>query len=218
VRLVPDYSIAGTPAACWIDSSLDLCPDPDNDDYLFDTERLATFAGPQLKGKRKRRNGFARKHKPEHCRLDLCSASEASEIVQCAEAWFHQVELAKNEPPAEELQGLRHLLGFTVGGELHGLLGFGVRVGGELVAVSIVETHGTTTVSGVIFKALRNLHGAGEYLRSTSAMALRTSGYRWINAQQDLGHPGLRQMKESYRPSTMLRKWTIEVRREDPPC
>jgi hypothetical protein len=218
LRLVPDYSIAGTPAACWHAGSLEVQPDPDNDDYVFEIDQLATLAGPQLKGRRKRRNGFVREHRPEPCLLDLSSASEADQVIRCAETWFRQVELNNDDPPAEELRGLQYLLGLTVDGALDGLLGFGVRVGSDLVAVSIVETHGTDTVSGVVFKASRDLPGAGEYLRSTSAAALGTMGYRRINAQQDLGRPGLRRMKSSYRPSTMFRKWTIQTRHEGSPC
>lgn len=210
LRLIPSYSLGGLGSTSWEDASLQIVPDRDNDDYVFSTVRLAELTGNDLKGKRKRRNGFVRDYQPEWCTLDLGSASDISAILRCAELWLCQAEQYQDEPPVEELRGLTHLLELTARGDLSGMLGFGVRVGGELVAGSIVETHGSDTVSGVVFKASRSCPGAAEYLRSSSAAQLVALGYRQINIQQDLGIPGLREMKTGYRPSSMLRKWTIQ--------
>ena len=209
LRLIPSYSLGGLGNTSWEEASLQLLPDRDNDDYVFSTLRLAEMTGNDLKGKRKRRNGFARDYQPVQCTLDLRSASDISAMLRCAEVWLCQAEKYQDEPPVEEIRGLTHLLELTARGDLNGMLGFGVRVGGELVAGSIVETHGSDTVSGVVFKASRDCPGAAEYLRSSSAAQLAALGYRQINVQQDLGIPGLRQMKAAYRPSSMLRKWTI---------
>jgi uncharacterized protein len=218
LRRVPSYSLGKASEASWAAASLRVIPDRDNDDYVFDTVRLADLAGQALKGKRKRRNAFAREHKPESALLDLTSATDAAAVVRCANTWFHELEQYRDDLPVQELRGVEHLLDLTVRGELDGLLGFGVRVNGELIAASIVETHGTDTVSGVVFKATRDLPGSFEYLRSSSAATLAAMGYRRINAQQDLGRAGLRQMKTAYRPVTMLRKWTIEPWREEHRC
>jgi hypothetical protein len=214
LRLVPDYSLGEFGMSPWKEASLQVLPDRDNDDYVFCTARLAELTGNALKRKRKRRNGFARDHQPEACVMDLTSKADTAAILRCAEDWLGQAEEYQLEPPAEEISGLNRLLELTVRGELQGLLGFGVRVAGELIAGSIVETHGTDTVSGVVFKASRIFQGAGEYLRSSSAEQLAAMGYQRINVQQDLGLPGLRQMKSAYRPISMLRKWTIRPAEE----
>lgn len=218
MKLVPDPFVAGASPARWRAAGIQILPDPDNDDYVYDTGRLASLCEPELRKKRKRRDRFVSEYLPTPCRLDATSESGAEEILRCAEAWFRQKETASIHPPAEEIRGLRRLLDASVSGEFHGLLAFGARVDRSLVAVSVVETHGCDTVSGVIFKAPRELHGAGEYLRSSSAAALLTLGYRGINVQQDLGLSGLRQWKSSFRPSVMLKKWIVQLSGKARPC
>jgi hypothetical protein len=210
LRLVPSYSIGDLGRTHWEEASLQVVADRDNDDYVFSTSRLAELSGNDLKGKRKRRNAFTRNYEPEQCTLDLTSTVDILAMLRCTELWLLQAADYQDEPPEEEMRGLTHLLELTARGDLWGMLGFGVRVGGELVGGSIVETHGTDTVSGVVFKASRNYPGSAEFLRSSSAAQLATLGYQWINVQQDLGIPGLREMKSAYRPISMLHKWTIQ--------
>lgn len=218
LELIPDYSVAHVATAEWAAAGLELRPDRDNDDYVFETSSLSTLAGNALKGKRRRRNAFERSHEPELRTLDLTSCSDIGAVLGCAETWFRQVGEGPGPLPLEELAGLTHLLELTRTGAVAGIEGFGVVVGGELVAFSIVEHHGTDIVSGVVFKARRDLPGSGEFLRSASAGALAQSGVRKINAQQDLGQPGLREMKRAYRPSAMLQKWTIASREDHVAC
>jgi uncharacterized protein len=209
LRLVPNYALESTLESSWAAVGLQVIPDRDNDDYVFETSRLAVLAGGDLKRRRKLRNAFSRTYQPSFDELDLACPTVARAIRLCANVWFEQVGRHQEVPPVAELRGLEYLLGLLGGGELRGLLGFGVRAKDDLVAFSIVETHGCEMVSGVVFKASRDLGGAAEFLRSSSAARLLDLGYTRINIQQDLGSAGLRRMKSSYRPETMLRKWTI---------
>lgn len=209
LQLVPSYSLGAIPEALWQKASLQLLADRDNDDYVIDTVVVGEMAGGLLKRRRKRRDGFARAYRPTDCVLDTTCAADVKAILRCVEAWFAHARLSKYDPPEEELRGLNHLLWLAIHGEFDGLLGFGVRVDGELVACSIVEAHGCDTASGVVFKASRELSGSAEYLRSSSAARLSAMGYTRLNIQQDLGYAGLREMKTSYRPVAMLRKWII---------
>jgi hypothetical protein len=218
VSLVPGYSLKNTTPDGWVAAGLEIVPDRDNYDYVYCTDRLAGLPGRDLKRRHKRLMVFEREWQPEYVELNLSSTTDVEAVLRCVEVWFRQLGVAHGAPPVEELDGLERVLRFVVEGALSGLLGFGVRVGGELVAVSIIETHGTVMVSGVLFKALREFPGAGEFLRSASAGNLATYGYAYLNAQQDLGLEGLRRMKSSYRPIAMLRKWTIQPVMEAARC
>ena len=53
--------------------------------------------------------------------------------------------------------------------------------------------------------------GIYQFVNQAFASILPES-YEWINREQDLGIPGLRQAKESYRPVGFVRRWTARRR------
>lgn len=218
IGLVPDHAVAGVNEWEWHHAGLELVADRDNDDYVYDLELLATLEGGSLKSRRKRRNAFARSHAVEFRALDLRAKAEVDAVHESLREWLRQKKDRGTTPPEGELLGIELLLNLGLDQGDPGLWGFGVELSGELVAVSLVESHLHEMVSGVAFKALPSLAGASEYLRSLSARALRNFGFRQINVQQDMGLQGLRATKSSYRPTRMLRKWRIKRRERGNPC
>jgi hypothetical protein len=218
IGLVPDHAVAGVTEPEWEQAGLELVADRDNDDYVYDLELLATLEGGSFKGRRKRRNAFARSHAVEFRALDLRAKSDVDAVHDSVREWLRQKEDKGTAPPAGELVGIERLLKLGLEQQDPGLWGFGVELSGELVAVSLVESHCHEMVSGVAFKALPSLVGASEYLRSVSARALRNFGFRQINVQQDMGVQGLRATKSSYRPTRMRRKWRVRRLEQEKPC
>ncbi|MCB0973123.1 MAG: DUF2156 domain-containing protein [Actinobacteria bacterium] len=211
LRYVPEPTIGYESREQWRSLALNLREEPEEFDYILDLTELATLQGNRFRGKRKRRNSFERlAGRPTFQQLDPSRPRVVSEVLGCARTWAAAAPTSASVT-STEIEGLEQLLGGGYSPHELGILTFGIYIDDGLVAFCVVETHGTPTVSGVCFKALRSWSGAAEYLRSASAVALLKLGYNRINIQQDLGIEGLRVMKQSYRPCSMHRKWAIDL-------
>ena len=89
------------------------------------------------------------------------------------------------------------------------LVAIGVSSDDRLIAFAVCEILPNRFAVGHFFKADTRLKGAFEFLRQVQARHLLQLGFKWLNIQQDMGLPGLRQAKMSYCPIFFLRKYTL---------
>ena len=89
-----------------------------------------------------------------------------------------------------------------------------LKIDGECVAFAIGQKVGTDTFDVVFEKAAHQVRGAYNMINKLSAAYARCTypDVAYINRENDLDIPGLRQAKESYRPALMLRKYKAELR------
>ena len=177
--------------------------DPAEWDYLYDAESLKTFPGKKLSGPRNHLNKFRRLY-PD-CRLVAMDESNRDRVRDFCAAFAAErqgdVNLAQSEGRASVM--LVDLI------DQIGPAAF-LEIDGKIVAVSLGERVGDTLFIHVE-KALSEYPGVYQAMVSAFATEYAVDGVRFINREEDDGVEGLRRSKESYRPLTLLQKFTVHI-------
>lgn len=163
----------------------DLC------DYVYETEKLMTFSGKKLHGKKNHVNFFEKTYAYTYERVDTKTAIEECKILLLK--WVD--DKTKNLNPIEH-DAMEKLFDNY---ELFDITGAVLRIDGEIVAMTFGErlTDDTTLVQ--VEKAREDIRGAypmicKEFLRN------EWSDTTFVNREEDMGLEGLRKAKESYCP------------------
>ena len=80
-------------------------------------------------------------------------------------------------------------------------------------AFSIFDRLGPSTAVVYFERALRSRKGLYQVVNQETARVLVRQGYDFINREEDLGDPGLRQAKESYSPLRLELAYTMTLKR-----
>jgi hypothetical protein len=169
-------------------------------DYLFSVEKLAFYPGRHLSKKRNLVQQLLRQHDIESLKLDSVHKKDALKILN---DW--QIEHGQVETDYFSCQEAIELLEKL---ELEGILLYvdGIPAGfviGEYLTSKCFVIH--------FAKANANIHGLYQYLYQYQSKLL-LNVMDWINLEQDLGIPSLRQAKHSYLPDRMLHKYRINIK------
>jgi len=171
-------------------------------EYVYRVERLASLPGSKLAKKRNLIAQFKREN-PEF-RSEALRSSMLQECLSLVSSWREE----KTELPAElEHERLAMKDAFDNFDAL-GLEGVAALVGGRLVAFSVFSRVSSELYTEHFEKAVPELKGAAQYVNQESAKAL-LSKCEWLDREQDLGLPGLRQAKRSYDPAYLLRNYNL---------
>lgn len=181
--------------------------DMDGSDYVLSAARLRRFEGQTYRTKRKEANRFAREHPGFRVeRLDLGSRAVADSVLSLFDLWSERKGAGGPHEMLEYRALGRLLQGVDFLPDLHAL---GVYVGDRLVAFAIIEFVQQRHAMGHFLKADSSFPGLYSFLMREIGEFLASAGYEHLNAQQDLGLPGLRQNKSSYVPTGYLRKYLV---------
>jgi len=178
-------------------------------DYLYETERLITFAGKKLHGQKNHRNRFYREN-PEARFVPV-----TAETLPAAETFLSEYaeEIDLQQPiEVEELHRARELLHrYAEAGQLAGY----IETDRGIAALSIGEVVGDTLYVHVE-KARTVFHGAYQAIVSAFAdYAVAVSGGAlYCNREDDSGDDGLRNSKLAYQPCALVEKYWVVI---DPP-
>lgn len=93
---------------------------------------------------------------------------------------------------------------------IYGMQGGVLYLNGAIVGFSLNEIIGQTMFTH-IEKADRTVKGAYQMVVLHGAEAFTGEQTLYINREEDLGDPGLRESKESYHPVNRVRKYVVEV-------
>lgn len=174
--------------------------DRDSADYLYRTADFTALAGKKYHKKRNHIAQFAKygavfsEITPDD--FDACIAF-AAESYNAKEGYSDVSSVAEQYAIHTFFQNFEAL-------ELKGGL---FRVDGQLAAFSIGEPICSNVFGVHIEKADTRFHGA--YPAMAQAFAAHFAmDYTYLNREEDLGIPGLRQSKLSYYPELLLEKWT----------
>lgn len=174
--------------------------DPDQADYVYDSEKLMTLAGKKLHGKRNHINKFKSLH--ENWSYEKLNEDNVEECFQMALKWRTQngcdEDVEKNAEMCVTLNSLRLYK------EL-GLVGGVLRAEGKIVAFTIGEPMCEDTFVVHIEKAFADVDGAYPMINQQFAQHECTD-YAYINREDDTGSAGLRKAKLSYQPAFMVQK------------
>lgn len=172
---------------------------PDYFEYVHRTDVLADLPGKKLSPKRNLINQFEREY-PDWTSRELNPAADKDAVLNIADVWAGHMEMDETEHIDDDLQALAAAFDFWP--EV-GFQGTVLEVQGSIVAFAIYSMM-TTTMADVHFeKALRSHKGCAQMINRETARQLRGKA-EWINREQDLGVPGLRQAKQSYEPAHMI--------------
>ncbi len=171
--------------------------DRDNFDYLYAREKLATLSGRQLHRKKNLVNLFLRNNP---CMAQPLLAEYAGDALAILERWKAQQERSGDYAAARE--AIENMETLQLCGEIF-------YVDGEAVAYALGEEVARGRMFVIHFeKAVLQKRYTGIYQYVNQAfVATLPEKYELVNREQDLGEPGLRRAKESYRPVGFVKKY-----------
>ena len=169
-------------------------------DYVYDAARMRGLTG--LKVRKAQADRFEATATPRV--QPITGTADDRAAVAVLDQWLADVAkpwAATDYAACREAIEKREALG------LFGLLVFAGREPGGFVLASEVAPD----MAAIHFaKGLRSLDGVFPYM--FRRFAQDHSQYAWVNFEQDLGHPGFRQAKRSYRPARMQHKFRLRLR------
>lgn len=187
--------------------------DRDSFDYVYEAEALATLKGKRYQSKRNFVNRFRQAH-PD-CEFQPLHSGNLPLAQQLAQQWFAQRRQAE---PGVDLQleqvalarAFRHF-------EALPLEGMVAVENGMPIAMTLGSPLNENTFDIHFEKALADYPGA--YAAINQAFAARLTekypGLLYLNREDDLGIPGLRQAKLSYHPARMVEKFWARLWEDD---
>ncbi len=179
-----------------------------NSDYIFSTYELGNLAGKKYKKKRSQVNAFQKaNHNINYTIKDLSDASLQKQLLDIFSVW--EDYKCQNGKACETAHEKRALIKLMESATDHDLVLSCLYVENTLVAFSIEEILPKRQAIGHFIKADPNYRGVFEYINLKIAQYLYEHNVLFWNWQQDLGIPGLRAVKLSYRPVAFLEKYTI---------
>lgn len=176
------------------EAGFDVSEDRDNFDYLYHREPLATLAGRALQKKRNLVHYFVRENP---YRTEPLSPDRIADALTVLEAWRVQANDLADYAPAREA--------LTYSGEF-GLQGRITYVGEEPAGYALGEIAGGGGMFVVHYeKTVPGMKGLYQFINMDLVRSLPPEIVT-INREQDLGDPGLRQAKITYRPFGFIEK------------
>ncbi len=177
-------------------------PDPDNDDYVYNSEDLIRLEGRKYDGKRNAIKKFQKAGRSEYRPItpELIPLCLELRDYWCAE---RQCELYPGL--TEEKRAITEAFSNYAG---LGLKGGAIMVDGKVEAFALGEKLNKETFVVHIEKANPGIPGLYAVINQQFAEN-EASSFKFINREQDLGDEGLRRAKESYHPAFMVRKFRV---------
>ena len=175
-------------------------PNRDYSDYIYMREDLATLKGKKYQSKRNHINNFKKQYPYEYLPI---TPELVPHCLRLEHKWFKA-----NDPESEgdDLTYERRSLTFALQNfEALGLTGGAIRVGTEIVAFTFGSPINHNTFGVHVEKADVNFQGAFTIINQEFASRIPEQ-YMYVNREEDLGLPGLRQAKLSYNPVILLEK------------
>lgn len=188
--------------------------DPDNSDYIISAERLACLEGSSMRKMRREVSIFQRAHEGKIAllELDLSRYENKRLIINSTHLWDHV--FTSNDKAHDEGLAIDRSLQLA---EVLNLRCLAIMVNGKLEGYSIFRNLAQRHwASFPHIKVSRDLRYTFSYLIHQTARLLNDENVKYINFEQDLGIPGLRQYKkQNLNPIGQLFKYTVKPATQD---
>jgi len=176
-----------------------------NWDYLYLAEELASLKGNRFHKKKNLVHQFEKNHPFEYVPLNL---DRIAAVLSMQETWCTWRDCESSEALDAENRAISRVL--DVYSQFKGLLGGGILCDGRMIAYTLGEAlddevllihfeKGDAAYPGV-YQAINRLF-----------VAQHKDRFRFVNREQDLDNPGLRQAKLSYHPVDYVRKYRVTL-------
>lgn len=188
-------------------------PDREGCDYIYDINNLADLPGRKYQRKRNHVNRFRSAH-PD-CRAVPIDTALLPTVQEMVEQWFQdRLEPDTQDEYHMERVALRRAFDNW---EALGLEGMALIEDGRVVAMTVGSMLGEKTFDVHFEKALEEIDGAYAAINQAFAAYLREKypKLQYLNREDDLGIPGLRQAKLSYYPDHLVVKFWADLWEDD---
>lgn len=175
-------------------------------DYIYRRDDLAALAGHRYQAKRNHVNKFESEYDFEYSALTGADKNECLDLLhrwreqRICESDVNDFFITKLD---NEESGIRKALAYF---DALGLIGGAIRVGGKMVAFCYGSAVSDDTFCTHIEKADEHFDGVFPTINRLFAEHL-PERFKYINREDDLGLPGLRNAKQTYHPVRMLDKY-----------
>jgi hypothetical protein len=183
-------------------ATCEVIEDRDSFDYLYLREELATLPGNRFHKKKNRINYFAARHRHE---VHAFSARHLCGCLQLLDEWGRVAEVEGNRSFGLEMDATVEALSQATALALEGVV---ILVDGSVRAFALGERLNRETVVCHFEKADHFMEGLSQLINREFARLLFTDCL-YINREQDLGEPGLRNAKLSYHPAELVKKFKV---------
>jgi len=186
------------PARAWAENNGRIVyEDRDNFDYLYLRSELATLEGKKFHQKRNHVNAFMNNY--EYTEKEFC-AEGLKDAYYVLDAWRSERD------DDGDYHSCKEALDRCADLELCGYI---VYADGKPAAFTMGEPlQKGKTFAVHMEKAAGSYRGIYQFINMAFAGIL-PEHYQFINREQDLGNPGLRQAKMTYRPSGFIKKYRL---------
>jgi hypothetical protein len=187
------------------ETGLNVMADRDNSDYVYRVADLAHLEGRHY---HKKRNLIKQCLSAQRCEYEAITPRLISECLDMQDRWCQARKCGKNPGLCKEYVAIRDA--FTHYQDLQ-FLGGAIRINGKIQAYALGEELNPNTAVCHFEKAMPDIQGLGQLINQWFAKHA-VGGFEFVNREQDLGIPGLRQAKESYHPHHMVHKFTATLK------
>ena len=182
-------------------------------DYIYRRIDLAELHGSHLNAKRNHIHRFRTEH-PDFKYRQL--TPELFDECRClTEVWQEEKNENQNENENKAIDAEKQVMEtiFSNWDEL-GMIGGSIFVDGKMVAFTYGAAVTTDTIDICVEKADRRIEGAFAIINQQFAEHLPEQ-FVYLNREEDMGIPGLRQAKLSYHPEILLTYNVVHITKND---
>jgi hypothetical protein len=203
LTMVPESSVSDKMR---YESELIIEEDISNHDYILSLPDMVRLEGRKFKYKRRSINDFLRLY-PNHkvSTIDISGKKAPDDLFDFLKRWKH-LKRVSDEDTQREYIALERLIKNS---KYYKMLNVGIYEGKNLIAFTINEIKGEYAMGG-FGKSDYTFNGLSDYMEYATAKILLMANCQFLNYEQDLGIPGLREHKSSWHPITMLKKYKIK--------
>lgn len=169
-------------------------------EYIYDISDLADLKGKKYHGKR---NHISKFNKLYNWKYEPIHNENKFSCLDFSEKWFISNANKQDMNSLKEYFAIKKAIENY---ELLDLIGGLIKVNDEIVAFTIGEKINDTTLLVHFEKALSEFEGAYTVINNEFCKH-QVNNFKLINREEDMGIPGLRKSKLSYKPKFLIEKY-----------
>jgi hypothetical protein len=185
--------------------------DRPNFDYVYNTQDLIELKGRDFHSKKNHLNYFINNYKYEYVEMSSAMAASAMDFIRKFNERKNLTDAHERELLAMEERAM-HDVFYNL--EAVGYLSGAILIDGSIEALSIGGHLGKKTVSVHVEKANTEFRGLYQVINNEFCRHV-AKGVKRINREEDMGIPGLRKAKLSYKPCMLVEKYTVSFLDQD---
>ena len=200
------FGIIDTATKNWLSINfrkLKFVPHRDYFDYVYLASNLAELPGRDYAKIRNRLNKFKRNYSYE---TEKISSKNMVEVKKFLKRWCLWKDCDSDPLLENEKKAILYSIAHFFELELSGVV---IRIDDQIEAISVFEPMNPETAVVHYEKGSPDFDGIYKAINAEVAKLLQND-FKFINREQDLGLPGLRQAKMSYRPHHMIEVFHVD--------